>query len=97
MPIAAVEIEVSLQAYEQQTREGGHWQILSSPRDAYFVLPVLVAATCAELGIAIVAYSYAALLSPSSLLPHPQQPSWSWFTHWPNQEPFGPRRGRSQA
>ena len=27
MPIAAVEIEVSLQAYEQQTREGGHWQI----------------------------------------------------------------------
>ncbi|KAI0001692.1 NADP-dependent oxidoreductase domain-containing protein [Russula vinacea] len=37
MPIAAVEIEVSLQAYEQQTRE--------------------VTATCAELGIAIVAYS----------------------------------------
>jgi hypothetical protein len=25
MPVAAVEIEVSLQAYEQQTKDGRHW------------------------------------------------------------------------
>jgi hypothetical protein len=29
MPVAAVEIEVSLQAYEQQTKDGKHYQYFS--------------------------------------------------------------------
>jgi hypothetical protein len=90
MPVAAVEIEVRLQAYEPQTREGGHWHFFPlHPQEAYFVFLVLVTTTCEELGIATIAYSYA-LLSPSSPLPDPQQPSWSWFTHRSDQEPFRP-------
>ena len=29
MPVAAVEIEVSLQVYEPQTRDGRHWRVFS--------------------------------------------------------------------
>ncbi|KAI0257207.1 aldo/keto reductase [Lactifluus subvellereus] len=52
MPVAAVEIEVNLQAYEQQTKD--------------------VIATCKELGIPVIAYSYVHLLSPFPLT-HTQQ------------------------
>lgn len=98
MPVAAVEIEVSLQAYEQQARDGGHWDIFPlQPWEVYFLfLFFLVIATCAELGIAVVAYSYA-FLSPSSPLPDFQQPSWPWLAHWSYQEPFRPGRRRSEA
>jgi hypothetical protein len=92
MPVAAVEIEVSLQAYESETRDGKNWHFFPlHPQEAYIVFLILVIATCEELGIATVAYSYA-LLSPLSPLPDPKQPSWSRFTHWPNQEPFRPGR-----
>ena len=30
MPVAAVEIEVSLQAYEQEVKDGGYWNLLHS-------------------------------------------------------------------
>ena len=62
MPIAPVEIEVSPQSYEQQTKDGEHSHSvsrLSAPRkligDSIFV--GLVIATCKELGIAIIVYS----------------------------------------
>jgi hypothetical protein len=71
VPVAAVEIEVSLQAYEQQTKDGKHYHS--------FFLHFLeahqysVIATCKELGIAVVAYSYApSQLSLSS--PPPETP-----------------------
>jgi hypothetical protein len=80
MPVAAVEIEVSLQAYESQAREGKHLAPFSlTPSESLFL--VSVTATCAELGIALVAYSYGFLSSSSSPLSDPQQPSRSWITH----------------
>jgi hypothetical protein len=72
-------IEVSLQAYESETRDGGHWYFFALlPQEAYIVFLVLVIATCEEHGIATVAYSYA-LLSPLSPLSDPKQPSWARF------------------
>ncbi|KAI0278907.1 Aldo/keto reductase family-domain-containing protein [Russula brevipes] len=75
-PVAAVEIEVSLQAYEQQTKD--------------------VIATCKELGIAVIAYSYA-LPSPTWPCPDSPQPAWPWITHRSNQRSSRPRRRRFQA
>jgi hypothetical protein len=31
MSVAAVEIEVSLQAYERETKDGGYWNLLNFP------------------------------------------------------------------
>ena len=60
MPVAAVEIGVNLKSYDQQTKDGRHWHIsLSTHRGFIDVpVPVLVIATCKELGIAVVAYGY---------------------------------------
>ena len=62
MPIAPVEIEVSPQSYEQQTKDGEHshyFSRLSAPRkligDSIFVS--LVIATCKGLEIAVIVYS----------------------------------------
>jgi hypothetical protein len=91
MPIAAVEIEVSLQSYEQQTRDGKHKEYHHSTRSKVDNFG-LVIATCKELGIAVIAYSYAHahLLWPFPST-HTQQSAWSWIAHWSHQESSGPR------
>lgn len=58
MPVAAVEIGVNLKSYDQQTKDGRHWHISLSTHEEYTDVPVLVIATCKELGIAVVAYGY---------------------------------------
>jgi hypothetical protein len=63
-PVAAVEIEVSLQAYEQQTKDGKDYHYFLHSLEAH---QCSVIATCQELGIAVVAYSYAAPSPLSSL------------------------------
>jgi hypothetical protein len=72
MSVAAVEIEVSLQAYEQETKDGGYWNSLKFLLRSWEAHPYscLVISTCQELGISVVAYSYV-LLSQSSPLPDP--------------------------
>jgi hypothetical protein len=66
MPVAAVEIEVNLKSYNQQTKGGRQRRFnLSWPEKLINVLD-LVIATCKELGIAIAAYSYVLLSSSSS-------------------------------
>jgi hypothetical protein len=62
MPVAAVEIQVSLQAYEPRTRDSkNHLYLL--PLTTGFHCYCLAIATCKELGIAVIAYSYVALIS----------------------------------
>ena len=58
MPVAAVEIEVSLQAYEQQTQDGEPQTFIFFPlsRCSNDVHDSVIA-TCKELGIAVVACS----------------------------------------
>lgn len=90
MPVAAVEIEVSLQAYEQQTKDGKH--IITTVLHPLEAHQYSVIATCKELGIAVIAYSYApSPPSPPShrrlLLKHFQQSARSWITHRSDQEP----------
>jgi len=60
MPVAAVEIGVNLKSYDQQTKDGRHWHISLSISRKFIDVPGLVIATCKELGIAVVAYGYAA-------------------------------------
>ena len=74
MPIVAVEIEISLQAYETQTKDGGYRNLISrrgrhSPFIGSLQIPVSVIATCKELGITTIGYSYA-LPSQSLSSPH---------------------------
>ena len=67
MPVVAVENEVSLQVYEQQTKDGTHRRpslrvhSREKPDGFYSVI-----ATCKELSIAVIAYSY---VLHSSFLP----------------------------
>ena len=67
MPVAVVEIEVSPQAYEQQTKDGKHSRIftrcfpLCPLPEILSIFIVLVIATCKELGITVIAYGYAPL------------------------------------
>ena len=84
MPVAAIEIEVSLQSYEQQTRDGKNKEYLHYTRNKVDNFG-LVIATCKELGIAVIAYSYVHLLSPFHPT-HTQQSAWSWTTHRSHQE-----------
>ncbi len=92
MPVVAVENEVSLQVYEQQTKDGTHrrpsLRIHSREKPDGFDS---VIATCKELSIAVIAYSY---VLHSSFLPltHPRQSAWSRTTHRSYQEPAGPGR-----
>jgi hypothetical protein len=46
----------------------------------------LVIATCKELGIAVIAYSYALFFSPPSPPSNRKQPTRSWITLWPYQK-----------
>ena len=64
MPVAAVEIEVNLKTYNQETKDGRRQHFPCTPGNPINVLDLLIViATCKELGIAVVAYSYG-LLSP---------------------------------
>lgn len=38
MPVAAVEIEVSLQSYEQEVKDGEYWDLLNSLVSSYIIL-----------------------------------------------------------
>ena len=88
-PVAAVEIEVSLEAYEQKTKDGGHFWRSASLSTIRKLMHIhgLVIATCKELGIAVIAYSYALFfLSPPSPPSNRKQPTRPWITLWPYQK-----------
>jgi len=57
MPVAAVEIQVSLQAYGRETKDGK--QLLPFPFQSgkFINVSALVIATCKERGISVIAYS----------------------------------------
>ena len=57
MPVAAVEIEVSLQAYGRETKDGKQLQIFPFPTGKFINVLDLVIATCKERGISVIAYS----------------------------------------
>ena len=57
MPVAAVEIEVSLQSYEQQTKDGRHRHSSLHSREKPNEFDSVIA-TCKELSIPVIAYSY---------------------------------------
>ena len=58
MSVAAVEIEISVQAYEQQTKDG-RWRFIPLRFNSAQSHLGLVIATCQELGITNIGYSYA--------------------------------------
>jgi hypothetical protein len=62
MPVAAVEIQVSLQAYEWRMRDSKNHLCLLPLATGFHYYGLAIAA-CKELGIAVIAYSYAALIS----------------------------------
>ena len=57
MPVAAVEIEVSLQAYGRETKDGKQLQLFSFQSGKLISVPGSVIATCKERGISVIAYS----------------------------------------
>jgi NAD-specific glutamate dehydrogenase len=58
MSVAAVEVEISLQFYEQQAKDGKHTFLSVCSREKPYVFDSVIA-TCKELSIPILAYSYA--------------------------------------
>ena len=57
MPVAAVEIEVSLQVCGPETKDGGQLQLFPSQPGMFINVPGLVIAACKERGISVIAYS----------------------------------------
>jgi hypothetical protein len=57
MPVAAVEIEVSLQVYGRETKDGKQLQLSPFQSGKFINVPGLVIASCKERGISVVAYS----------------------------------------
>ena len=57
MPVAAVEIEVSLQAYGRETKDGKQLRLLPFQSGKLISVPYSVIATCEKRGINVIAYS----------------------------------------